>query len=74
MELFEDAVKMKQLGLNSETLTKSQKLRLCVYLIEKDCHFTGEGVFFDFPSGGADDDETIEIEEFIRGIFLKMRK
>lgn len=71
LKLLEDEEKCQELGVNSKNLSKSQKLRLCVYLIEKEYHFTGEGVFLDLPFEEYDDNELVEIENMCQNIFRR---
>lgn len=59
---LKDPVEMKKLNVDPTKLSKSQKLRLCVYLIEKNCDSYGEAIFL---NSGDTDEDLEEIKKFI---------
>lgn len=61
---------MEQLNVDPSKLTKSQTLRLCTYLIERQCNFNGEGVFIGSNAVEFDDEYSTQMEEIIKKIIF----
>lgn len=57
---------MQKLKINPSELSKSQILRVCVYLIEKKTNFTGDGVFMNSNSEEISDEDSWKMEDIIR--------
>lgn len=57
---------MQKLKINPSELSKSQILRLCVYLIEKKINFTGEGVFMNSNPEELSDEDSWKMEDIIK--------
>lgn len=51
--------------MNTNELTKSQILRLCVYFIERKCGFNGDGIFFNSKIVELSDEEGSKIESIL---------
>lgn len=45
---------LKNGSVDSETLTAAERLGLCLYFIELEFHFTGDGIWSDFPHNQTD--------------------
>lgn len=71
LALLQDEESARELGVTNTNLTKCQLIHLCLYLIERECHFTGEGVFLDFPIPENSDDELVDIEEAFKNTIRK---
>lgn len=59
---------MKYLNVDPTKLTKSQILRFCVYLIEKECVSYGEGIF---SKSELSDDNNWDWDEIMKNIQIK---
>lgn len=64
--LLKTPSKMKQLNIDPSKLTKSQMLRLCVYLIEKKSNFNGDGVFIGSHTVEFDDAYYLKMEQIVK--------
>lgn len=73
LSLIEDEARARDLGIDNKNLTVPQKLHLCVYLIEKETNFTGEGVLLDLPIAEGDDNELFETQELCSSILKKIK-
>lgn len=59
---------MTKLNVDPKKLSKSQILRLCIYLIERKCDFSGEGVFLNSHGTEFSDEDSLQLEEIIKQI------
>lgn len=60
---------MKTINIDPDRLTKSQKLRLCIYTIEKKCNFNRDGIFLNSHAVEFNDEESWRMEEILRQTF-----
>lgn len=70
---LKDPVETAKLNIDPKQLSKSEKLRLCVYAIEKKCDFNGDGIYLNSRAIEFNDDESWKMEELVREIILKKR-
>lgn len=50
MNMIRDGTALKGVTMAQEQVPKQKILPLCLYLIEKDFHFTGDGIWVDTSS------------------------
>lgn len=60
-----------KLNINPKQLSSSEKLRLCVYAIEKKCDFNGDGIYLNSRAIAFNDEESWKMEEIVREINWK---
>lgn len=65
LEIINNSAEMAKLSAGRSKLTNSQKLKLCVYLIERKCDFNGEGIFINSDITEYSDEEYVQMDAIL---------
>lgn len=61
-----DADETRTMKIDANKLTNSQRLRLCVYLIEKKCKFNNDGLFLEAYAPNFNPEDICRMNEIIK--------
>lgn len=68
-----EIVTLTELGIDSDNLTQTQVLQLCIYFMEKEVNFTGDGIQLQKTANEYLDDDLVAMSEILASIRNRMK-